>query len=411
MSEMALAAVGLCIFFYALLERRLASTIVTAPMVFIGAGLLLNSSGLAPLKHAEHALHILAEVTLIVLLFTDASIINFRALRRRTTWPLRMLFGGMPLSILLGVVVGALFLPSWPIAEVALLAAILAPTDAALGQAVVTNQKVSERVRETLSVESGVNDGLALPAVLMFACIAVGGVHESVQTNWFVFAIQQLGFGALTGAFVCGLGGLAMRWSLRRGYSSDALEGVGALALAGLCYLLANEVGGNGFIAAFTGGLAFGVTMQKHSTFVFEFMETEGQLLILGTFLLLGASVAPHALAHVELSWIALIAASLLFVRPAAIWISLWRTDAKPLTKAFMGWFGPRGLATALFALLVIDGFDTLPHRDEILSISVLAVLISAVVHGITAAPGARWFAARETTTASSDSYPKKDQA
>jgi len=167
--------------------------------------------------------------------------------------------------------------------------------------------------------------------------------------------------------------------------------------------LIADWVGGNGFIAAFTGGMAFGATMKKRSTFLNEFMETEGQLLVLGTFLLLGASVAPKALAHVELAWVILILLSLFVVRPAAIWLSLWRTDAPPLAKAFMGWFGPRGLATALFALLVLGQLPGMENSEQILSISVLAVLISAVLHGITAAPGARWFARKlkstETTT------------
>lgn len=391
MAEIALLASGLTIFVYALVARRLADGIVTAPMIFLGLGLLLDRTGLVALDDAEAALHLLAEITLVVVLFSDAAVIDTRALRRRLVWPERMLVGGLPLAVLFGTAAGALLLADWPFWEIALLAAILAPTDAALGQAVVTNEAVPARVREALSVESGVNDGLALPAVLMLGCLAVGGVHNELQSNWLVFAMQQIGLGAAAGGLVGALGAAALRQAMQRGLSTVAFEGVAVLALAGLCYLVAVAVGGNGFLAAFVGGLAFGRVMDGRCAFVFEFMESEGQLLVLGTFLLLGASVASPALAAVEPSWIALILLSLFVVRPAAIWLSLWRSGAPPLARAFIGWFGPRGLATALFALLVLDAFDGLQRGHEILAIAVLTVLTSAVLHGVTAAPGARW--------------------
>ena len=392
MAEMALLASALVVFGYALFARRLADGIVTGPMIFLGFGLAMDQMGFVKLGQAEEALHVLAEITLVVVLFSDAAMLDLRALRRRLAWPERMLIGGLPLAMLFGFVVGMILLPEWPYWEIALLAAILAPTDAALGQAVVTNEQVPEPVREALTVESGVNDGLALPAVLMFACLAVGGLHDNVQSNWLVFALEQIGVGAVVGAGVGALGALAMAWAMSRHLSTAAFEGIGVLALAGLSYLVAIELGGNGFLAAFIGGLAFGTVMQGRCRFVFEFMETEGQLLVLGTFLLLGASIAPHALVHVEAVWIVLILLSLFVVRPAAIWASLIGSSAPPLARGFMGWFGPRGLATALFALLVLAQFDRLTHGEEILSIAVLAVLISAVLHGVTAAPGARWF-------------------
>lgn len=399
MTELALLSVALVAFAYALIARRLASGILTGPMIFLGLGLGIDQVGLVDLGHAEEALHVLAELTLVIVLFADASMVDLGTLRRRIVWPERMLLGGLPLAMLFGFVVGLVFLPGWPIWEIALLAAILAPTDAALGQAVVTNQAVPERVREGLTVESGMNDGLALPAVLMFGCLAVGGVHDNVQSNWLVFALEQIGFGLLCGALIGAVGAIAIGWAMARKWTSEAFEGIAMLALAGLCYLIADWVGGNGFIAAFVGGLAFGTLMQGRSEYLFEFMETEGQLLVLGTFLLLGASIAPHALANAEPAWLILILLSLFVVRPAAIWLSLCGTDAPPLTKAFMGWFGPRGLATALFALLVVGQLPGMEKSEEILSISVLAVLISAVLHGVTAAPGARWFAKHQNST------------
>jgi NhaP-type Na+/H+ or K+/H+ antiporter len=151
-------------------------------------------------------------------------------------------------------------------------------------------------------------------------------------------------------------------------------------------------LGGNGFLAAFVGGLAFGAVMKGRCKFVFEFMETEGQILVLATFLLIGAALLPEAAARIEPLAILLILVSLFAVRPAAIWLSLWRTDAAPLTKGFLGWFGPRGLATVLFALLVVGQLGALKHGDEILTIAAIAVVLSAVLHGVSAAPGARWY-------------------
>lgn len=202
--ETALLASGLAIFAYALVARRLADGIVTGPMFFLGFGLALNGFGLARISDAEPVLHVLAEVTLVVVLFADAAIIDVRALRWRLVWPGRMLLAGLPMTILAGIGAGMLLLPDWPFWEAALLAAILAPTDAALGQAVVTNPALPEPVREALSAESGVNDGLALRAVLMFGCLAIAvlavlvsallhGVTATPGARWFARRLQVSG--------------------------------------------------------------------------------------------------------------------------------------------------------------------------------------------------------------------------
>jgi NhaP-type Na+/H+ or K+/H+ antiporter len=276
-----------------------------------------------------------------------------------------------------------------------LIASILAPTDAALGQAVVTNKAVPERVRRALTVESGVNDGLALPAVLFFGCIAVGGVHDNVQNNWILFALQQIGFGALVGASIGWLGGKAVDRAAEAELTGETFEGIGALALAGLAYFAAIAASGNGFLAAFVAGLAFGQVTKQRCRFVNEFVETEGQVLIWLTFLLVGAALMPMATRHIEPSAVLMIVLSLAIVRPLAIWISLWGTDASSTTKAFMGWFGPRGLATVLFALLIISQLDTLAKGEEILTIASVAVALSALLHGVTAGPAATRFGMR----------------
>jgi NhaP-type Na+/H+ or K+/H+ antiporter len=209
---------------------------------------------------------------------------------------------------------------------------------------------------------------------------------------WWVFVGEQVGLGALAGAAVGYGGGWLLRIAQDRGLTSDRFGGIAVLALAGLAYLAAQAVDGNGFLAAFTAGLAFGEVLRGRSHFVFEFIETEGQILAVLSFFVIGAVLLPAGLPNVTWAMVALVLASLFLVRPAAIWLSLLGAGVRPGEKLFYGWFGPRGLATALFALLVLDAFDLLQIRDEILAIAALAVLFSSVLHGLTAAPAARLF-------------------
>ncbi len=362
-------------------------------MIFLGLGAAFSMSGLITQETGDALLHPVAEVTLVVLLFLDAARTDFAALKRRFVWPVRMLVIGLPLAIAFGAIAGALFFPDWPIVAVALAAAILAPTDAALGQAVVTNEAIPIRPRRALTVESGLNDGLALPVVLFFAALAAASEAQD-SAAWLIFGAKQILLGPLAGIIVGSLGGWALLRAKSAGTTSDIYEGVGALALAGTAYLGAVLIGGNGFISAFVAGLAFGMVIKGACKFVYEFTESEGQLLTWAAFFLLGAALVPEAIAHLTLPMLGLILVSLFVVRPSAIWLSLLGTDAHETTKAFFGWFGPRGLATALFALLVVDN---LPHAlgQEILHLAINAVWISAILHGITAAPGARWYATK----------------
>ncbi len=396
MSHVSLLVVALAALAFALYAQRIAQSIVTGPMVFLALGLAIDAAGGVEIAAAENILHVLAEITLVLVLFSDAATIDFAKVRRNHLWPERMLLLAIPLAIVFAFAVAWLLLPGWPVWEIALLAAILAPTDAALGQAVVTNAAVPERIRQTLAIESGLNDGLTLPVVLFFASMAVGDLSANGHPSWLLFAAQQIGLGTLVGVAVGALGALALSFSAANRLTDDAFEGIAVLGIVATCYFLAHILGGNEFLAAFTGGLAFGAVMRGRCAFVFEFMDSEGQLLVLGTFLLLGATLAPAAIASADFATVALILLSLFAIRPLAVWLSLWRTDARPLTKLFLGWFGPRGLATALFALLVLSEFDLLQRGDDLLNVAILAVLVSALLHGLSAAPAARWIARRE---------------
>lgn len=378
---------------FSMVAKKLSATVLTAPMLFIAFGLIMSHTGLLPLGEMEETLHLLAEVTLVVLLFLDAAETDLVALRARFVWPTRMLLIGLPLSIVFGALAAWFFLPAWPLVAIILVAAILAPTDAALGQAVITNPIVPARVRRALTVESGLNDGLALPFILLFASLTAN-VVDAGNTNWLLFGAKQLLLGPLVGIAMGLMGGVVLLWAKERDFTSDIYEGVGAIAMALAAYLGATAIDGNGFIAAFIAGLCFGGIIKDKCKFVFEFTESEGQGLTWGAFFLLGLVLVPEAIAHLTLPTLALILVSLFIVRPLAIWLSLIGSDAAPITRLFFGWFGPRGLATALFALIVVGKINA-EFGEPILHLAVNAVWISALLHGLTAVPGAKWYAGR----------------
>jgi sodium/hydrogen antiporter len=209
-----------------------------------------------------------------------------------------------------------------------------------------------------------------------------------------VFGAKQLVLGPLAVALAGLAGGAALMFAKKHQTTSETFEGIGAIALAGAAYLGATQIGGNGFIAAFVAGLCFGYVVKGRCKFVYEFTESEGQMLSWGAFFLLGIAMVPQAIAALTWPMTAIILLSLFVVRPVAIWISMIGTDAASTTKLFFGWFGPRGLATALFALLIVEKIDH-ALAEPILAIAINAVWISAVLHGISAVPGAKWYAAR----------------
>lgn len=396
-------ALAVFLFCFSLVANRVSNMIVTAPMAFIGFGFLLSEMGFVAEESTKEVLHLVAETTLVVLLFLDAAKLNPVALRRRHLWPRRMLTIGLPLGFLIGIAFGWAILRGWPVAVVALVAAIQVPTDAALGQSVVSNETVPERPRRALTVESGLNDGLALPLVLITAALASTSGF-SPENEWISFVLWQIILAPITGVIIGGLGGYLLLVAKRRDATSTLYEGISALAIAAMAYLAATEIGGNGFISCFIAGLAFGVVVRGECAFVYDFTESDGLFLSWISFFLLGAVLVSDAVSHLTWQTFAMIIVSLSVVRPLAIWLSLVGTDASPTTRLFFGWFGPRGLATALFALLVYEQLAP-EWGEKVLFLAINTVWISAVLHGVTAAPGAVWYAKRMS------SAPENDEA
>jgi len=393
MDQVSLTLIAAALLLYSVVSGRLSGTMVTGPLVFVGFGFLVGAGGLGvvdlDLGHA--GIHVIAELTLVLVLFTDAVRIDLGTVRRDHRLPVRMLAVGLPLTIVCGAVTAAVLFPSFSFWEAALLAALLAPTDAALGQSVVSASAVPVRVRQAINIESGLNDGIALPAVLLCAALAAAGSDGVETSRWVEFALLQVTLGPLAGITFGYLGARLLDEAEQRGWVDDALQGVGILSLALLTFVATELIGGNGFIAAFVSGMTFGDTVRHPCTFLFEFMETEGQLLMLITFFVFGAALLPEGLTYVGPATVVYALLSLTIVRMLPIALSLVGTGVRLPTRLFLGWFGPRGLASILFVLLILEEAE-ITHHGELLSVTVFTVAVSVLLHGLTSAPLAGWY-------------------
>lgn len=386
-------AVALGILLFGLVSRRAERSVITPPIFFVAFGLLVSEVLGVHLDIGEHALHTLAETTLILVLFTDASRVRLDLLRRSRQLPARLLLIGLPLTVGLGTLVAVGLFPALTLWEAALLAAVLAPTDAALGQAVVSSPLVPARIRQALNVESGLNDGIVLPVVLVFisACSsAIEGLGGAEY--WLRFAVLQITLGPLMGWIVGYVGAKAIELTRSRGWMNHTFELLSSLGLALLAFAGAEVIGGNGFIAAFIAGLVLGNTASEElNDELHEFAEAEGQLLTLLVFMIFGASMVAgpaHAPGQVWLYGVL----SLTVIRMVPVALSLIGSGLKAPTVLFLAWFGPRGIASILFGLLVTDA-SQLVHNEEVFQVVVATVLLSVVAHGMTSFPGTLWYA------------------
>ena len=380
---------------FGLISGRIERTLISAPMIFVAFGLLIGPVGLGVIEidPTSEVLHTLAEATLVLVLFTDASRIDLRTLRTGFTLPVRMLGIGLPLTILAGTGAALLVLPEFGLWEAAALAAILAPTDAALGQAVVSSPKVPVRIRQALNVESGLNDGIALPFVMIFLSLAAASEEAQSASYWVLYAVKQVTLGPIVGLAVGLLGGKLVERATVAGWMNGSFQRLSSLALAFLSFALAEQLGGNGFIAAFAAGLALGNFSRAVCSCLYEFAEAEGQFLMLLAFLVFGASSVAPAVSAPSLHCLLYALLSLTVIRMAPISISLIGTKLHYRTHLFLGWFGPRGLASILYVLLFVEQVGE-AGGDVVFIVVILTVFLSVFAHGLSAQPGAAWYSA-----------------
>lgn len=384
---------------WGLVSRRTESLPLTGPMVFVAFGLVIGPevADIVTFEADDESVLLAGEATLAVLLFADACRVDCGDLVRNIGLPTRLLGIGLPLTVAATTVLVAMAAPDLGWATAALVAAILAPTDAALGQAVVTNEEVPTTIRQSLNVESGLNDGLVVPAVTIFLALTEAELSDESAGVWVRFVAEQIGYGLLVGAGVAAIGGVVLSRARARGWVDGAYGQLAALGIAVAAFSTAAELDGNGFIAAFTAGLALRVVMGTEAEQVTEFTEDLGQLLALVTFVLFGNVLVGPALDEVTFAIVGCAAGALTICRMVPVALSLAGTGMKPPTVAFIGWFGPRGLASIVLGLVVLEeaGFAA---RDEVFVIVTWTVLISIVAHGATATWGAeryaRWFMA-----------------
>jgi NhaP-type Na+/H+ or K+/H+ antiporter len=391
MDQATIVALALVILGWSMVSEWLAARNLTGPLVFLVVGFLLaNSSwGIVGVDIESSTVHVLAEITLALLLFADASAVPLGAARQDLPLTARLLGVGLPLSIVIGAAVAVVLFPTLPIALAGLIAASLAPTDAALSASVISDERLPTGVRRVLNVESGLNDGVATPVVTL--CIAatatvLGVVGHEYEAGW--GALGELAIGVAVGGAVALVGGRLVSVAHRRGWTQHGARRLATLSLALIAFLVASEVGGNPFVAAFIGGLVFGASAPIDASESIELTELVGSLLSLVLWFVFGAGFVLPAFEHLDVRTAVYAVISLTVVRMVPVAVSLLGSGTDRATTLFIGWFGPRGLASVVFALLAVEELGGTDPR-VVVAVDAIAITIvfSIVAHGITARP------------------------
>ena len=395
--ELELTVLALLVAGYALVAGRLDRLSVGPALAFVAIGIVMSDDVLGPISFEPQAepLKLFAEATLTLLLFADASTIRGQALERDAAPVARLLIVGLLLTIALGAGGAILLFPGIPVGVALLIGATLAPTDAALGQPVVTNPVVPARIRRLLNVESGLNDGIATPFV--FLALALSTAESTGASDWLVEALRETAVGVAAGVGVGFAGGFLLGLADRKRSTSVVSRQLFVLALAAACYLVAVVAGGNGFIAAFLGGLAFGGGSRGREEGAVRFTETQGSLLAIGVWVAFGLTLAGRLLTEL---WdpvvIAYAVLSLTVIRMVPVAIALTGMRFERSTVLFIGWFGPRGLASIVFLIIGLEGLDGAGvDPGPFGAVVAWTVLLSVVAHGLTAGPLAERYGRR----------------
>jgi sodium/hydrogen antiporter len=375
---------------YSLVAGRLERWSITAPMVFVAAGALIGPAGIGVFDIGldTEVAKVVTELTLGVLLFADAATLRWKDLRLDPGLPARLLLIGFPLTVIAGTLTAGWLVPGLGWAAAALVASILAPTDAALGLGVFSDRSVPGRIRRALNVESGLNDGLATPLVTLFLAVVVSEVGAGPE-DWVTESLTDLGV-ALVVAVVIGLGsGRLLVGARRRGWTSETSDRLAVMTIALVSYLAAVSLGGNGFVAAFAAGIFFAAATRARLVEATLFTEDVGLFLSFLVWSLFGAAlVGPILTSPVDLAAIGYAILSLTLIRMVPVAIAMSGTGLRPSSTAFMGWFGPRGLASVVFTIIA---FETLEGSglavERLVEVATWTILLSVVAHGLTARP------------------------
>lgn len=396
--------IAIVVLAYGAISQRVERSYFTAPMIFTVVGFVAGADvlGIFTIALTDEVVVAVMEIALVLVLFTDATRIDVGLLRKRFRLPLRLLGVAMPLIMLAGLGAALLLFPEFSVWEALVLAVILAPTDAALGQIVVTSKAVPAVVRQSLNVESGLNDGLALPVLTFAVAAAIAEGEAEGVGRWLADAAGEVAIAVAVG-IACGwIGGLVVSRATTARWMSPPFQRLAALGLALLAFALTQQLHGSGFIAAFVAGLTLGALDRPLCECLFDFAEAEGQLLLLLTFLFFGAAAVGPAFASATWQTYVYAIASLTVVRFVPVVIAIWTRPVSLFTKLFIGWFGPRGIASIIFGVLVLGQME-FALRDEVFSVVTVTVVFSIVAHGVSALPAAQWYAREMTAMEAED--------
>jgi sodium/hydrogen antiporter len=393
MHQWALPTIAVMLIAYGAVSGRLHTTPVSQAMVFVALGLLAGNRilDLVEADTANQFVRHLAEATLTLVLFTDAVRVNRGRLRHEAALPTRLLGIGLPLTIVAGTVVALVLFPQLDLWTAAVLATMLAPTDAALGLPVVTNPRLPSRIRQGLNVESGLNDGVCVPLLIIFLTIAQA--EEGVgQVEPLRVVLDEIGFGVIGGVAAGALGAWILRRFGGRGWMEGTWRQINTVATPLLAYTVAAALGGSGFIAAFVAGIMFRIVATDHAEEATSLAEQSGELLNAVTFLLFGAVLLGPALGELDWRIAAYALGSLTVVRMLPVALAMTGAGMRRVTVGFLGWFGPRGLASIVFVLILLEE-TALPERPLMLTVVTWTVALSVYAHGLTARPAANRYA------------------
>jgi NhaP-type Na+/H+ or K+/H+ antiporter len=373
----------------AALSGLMRGTVLSASVLSVVLGIVLAATGVVEVEVGDPSIVELIELALILTLFSDGMFVERELLRRHWSPVARSLIIAMPITMgLLALAAKALF-PDLDWAEAFLLAAVLSPTDPVVTSAVVTSKLVPSAVRHTLNLESGLNDGLALPFVLFFLVLASpGGDAGGEAAKLFGEALVGAAIGIALGA----IGG-RLHHRLPGGGLTQRYEGIYAIGFGLVAFGLADVTFGNGLIAAFVCGIAMGAAEHDVPQGFVEFAENTSAILQVLTFFVFGALIVATGFDHSIPPLIVFVLFALLIARPVAVQLSFLRTGLPRSQKAFMAWFGPKGVASMLFALFVLK--SGVGEKELIFDVAALVILASIVAHGLTDTVGARWMARR----------------
>jgi NhaP-type Na+/H+ or K+/H+ antiporter len=386
---------ALVLLLFGLFSKLSEKSMITGPMVFISVGILMSFFIGENWREGITASWVepIAQITLILVLFLDASTLDLKSLLKDRQLPLRLLFIGLPITMVLGVIFAVVIFPEIQLWWLILLAVILSPTDAALGLAVVTSKLVPLRIRQTINVESGLNDGLALPPLLICMAVLSGvSAEESESSYWIMFTVKQFIYGPLIGGLVGWVGGYLIDKVSAHGWMNPTYQRIASVSIALLSFALAEMAGGNGFIAAFFAGMFLGTRTEVIRERIHEFGEATSQALMGFIFLLLGLFVVPLTYPHWNTSTWMYALLSLTVIRMLPVALSLLKTGLSWGTIGFIGWFGPRGIASVLYLFMVLIEFGPKGIEPVVVTVVVQTVLLSVFLHGITAVPFSNFF-------------------